>query len=173
MRKLLLLLLLPCLLLTGCAAKEAPPAPLQLAPDFTVNAEILCGNASMKAALHRSADGALTADFSDPPAIEPLTVRLSQGDCSVQYGSMRVTAAPERMPQTLAVAITADVLETIAQRRDLTRALTDGVWTVNGSCEHGAFIFAYDAASGAPLTLSIENAGLHVQFDHYQPKASG
>ncbi|MBR2731934.1 MAG: hypothetical protein IKD72_08125 [Clostridia bacterium] len=166
---LLLILLLPCLLLTGCRAQTAPPAPLQLAPAFIVNAEILCGNASMKATLRRSADQALCAEFSDPPAIRPLTVRLAQGVCSVRYGEMNVTAAPERMPQTLALSLLADVWETIARRADLTRTLTGGVWTINGSGDHGAFVFTYDAATGAPLTLSIEHASLHVQFDHYQP----
>lgn len=174
MRKLFLpLLLISCLLLTACAARQTPPSPLQLAQEFTVNADILCGNASMKAALHRAADHSLTADFTDPPAIRPLTVRLAQGACSLQYNTLTVGASPERTPQTLATFLVADTWDVITQRTDLTRNLTDGIWTVNGSGASGAFVFTCDAATGAPLALSIENASLHVRFEQYQPITNG
>lgn len=161
--------MLLCLLLGGCAGARPAPSPLQLAQEFTVNARILCGNASMQATLRRTPGNALTAAYTAPLAITPLTVEIADGRCGVTYGTMRVTAAPERMPQTLAVALIAEAWDAIARSENLTRALTDGVWTIKGSGSRGAFVFTCEAGTGAPLELSIEHASLHVTFREYQP----
>ncbi|MBQ6266575.1 MAG: hypothetical protein IJK64_02255 [Clostridia bacterium] len=166
----LVVLLLLCLTLGGCAGAKPAPSPLQLAPAFSVSAEILCGNASMQATLHKTQENTLKAAFTAPPALTPLNVAFADGNCKVLYGTMQVTAAPERLPQTLAVALIADAWDAIAQGGQLTRTLTDGVWTIKGSGSRGAFVFTCDAKTGAPLELSIEHAGLHVTFRDYQPE---
>lgn len=122
----------------------------------------------MHAQVTRDAAGAFTLKFTDPPAIEPLTVCATAEGCTAQYGALAVTVTPERLPHTLAAALLADTWQVLTNGADVSRAMTDGVWRMQGSGSHGAFDFTCDAATGAPLTLTVEHAGLHVTFSDFR-----
>lgn len=169
---LLLLSMLLMLTLCGCQSRsgEAGTVPLEevpLADRFTTSASIRYEGFEMVAEVDRDRPGHYVIELMQPESLAGMQLDLSEEQVSITYKGITADFDPDSIAGSAIARGLVGTLNAIAAEQGISATLADGVFTLAGENEMGAFTLTLDAESGSLLALSVPERELEITFSNF------
>lgn len=164
MRRLAVLVLGLVMVLTGC--RSAAPTADPVGEGFTCAVKATYRDLAVSGTLSREAAGMLTLSFDEPETLAGLTARWDGETVTLSMYGLSFSVDPDTVPEG---ALGEELIAAFdaALRGEGERAVDDGVLTVAGTGQNGAYTLTFDAATGAPLSLSVPALPLTATFSEF------
>lgn len=163
------LAVLVLLLSTGCNASPAVPTAPPTAPEnFESTVTAAFDTLEITAVLTKEPSSYYTLDILTPEILEPLTLRYSDGNCSVEYDTLSFEANLARFPQTEFGAFLTDALACVYDGIDIGTSYSDGIWKYTGTVNGSIFTLTQSADSGEWLEFTLNDKLIHVVFSDFR-----
>ncbi|MBR5524787.1 MAG: hypothetical protein IKU51_05945 [Clostridia bacterium] len=153
-------LLAALLLLVGCGDRHPDNVKTPVTDRFSCVAQIAYGEMEAVARLRHTAEGKLTATFSEPKSLSGVTVGWDGEGMTLELGGMSLAIPQEKVPQSALVACLMQVLEASHPAGSRTE---DG-YVIEGEAEGMAYTLVCDPDTGLPRSLSVPEQELEATF---------
>ena len=157
------------LILTGCGEKAVlPPDAEQVSQavrqPFDAQATLHMGGMEAVTNLNRDGDGAFSFAFTEPAALNGMTVTMDAEKIGFSYLGMHIEGDSADVLDSAAVKAIAGALSKVAEPNGIQVGIEDGAVLVNGESESGEFQLKLDPQSRSMLSLSIPELDLVCHF---------
>ena len=143
------------LLLPACQSKLPPPPPER----FTAQARVTFGETHFTAALEQVCPGSLRLEFTAPPELEGMAMRLEGGTAIVSYGGMEAALPTPALPQAGFAGLLCEALRQLASPAPERVKRAAGGWDVTGTVGGLTYTVRVDM-EGIPRRLHMPGAAL-------------
>ena len=148
--------------MAGCSpvAQDAQPNTVELSCDIraTYRDLVLAGT------LERHSVGTLELSFTEPETLDGLTAVWDGEDVTLEMYGLSFTADPETVPESAFGEEVIAVLDAVLSEDSYREFSGDNTLTLTGETRSGSYTLVYDGATGYPLSLTMPELPLSVEF---------
>ncbi len=162
------LLLLSCILMTGCGNPAKADIPDEITKPFESQLNIKYGDIAATAYFMRQDPANCTLVFDSPDSLKEMAFVFDKESVTVAYKEMQVTIDPKSTLGGATIRLVLAAINQAAEGEGVLATYEDNVLTVTGESESGQFILTLDAEKGNILTLSIPAEKLEVEFFNFK-----
>lgn len=159
--KMMGLLTLPLLLLTGCGDTGAA---VPITDGFSCHTAVSYREMELEGTLTCGKDGAVEMDFDRPKSLYGITLRWDGAEMKMVLGEMSLSVPAEKVPQSALLCCLAGVLA--ADHGDGTT--TEAGYVMAGEMDGKAYELVCDPSSGTPVSLSVPEEELIATFADFK-----
>ena len=156
------LLFLGILCGAGCRKKQVAPP---IATDFTCEFRAVYRELAVEGTLTRRSAGSISLGFTKPETLNGLTATWDGETVKLSLLGLEYTLNPESVPEAALGKELLAVLDA-ALRNEGNTAQDGKAILLQGVCNNHDYTYRYDAASGAPLSLSVPDLPLSITFSN-------
>ena len=150
MKKILLLLSAPLIMLTSCAGEGSSPE--KMPESFTLPLEINDNGRQYSAVLNKDKDG-WEYEFSAPESIKGMSVKYENGSCTVELEKLKITESAEKLGSTAPVVLISKALDMCTSGKGVTAEKKGGKTINKGVIEGADFTVTFE--KGEPVSMEI------------------
>lgn len=160
MRRVLSVLVLSVILLTGCGKAASPP----VTDGFRCAVTLRYDETVYEGTLERQTAQSGTLVLTAPLAVEGLTMTWTGEEVTLSYGGMELKLNEEQLPVGAAIKVMCRALDSCAERVQKEGAAAD----MSGELAGTPFTMAFDTDNGYPLSLELPSVPLVVTFSAWE-----
>ena len=173
MNRMLAMLPLTALLLTGCSGVPSLPGKTvnRMTGCFVSEVTVTTADSETHAVLTRYGTDAWRVCFTDPPALDGVQLDFMDSEIKASYKGLEFSVPQTAQALKTELSELMTVVDSVAPQTELETHSADGLCVYDGELEVGPYSLAF-SQDGAPVRFTLPAYGLVIAFDSFTDEQS-
>ena len=173
MKRMIAMLPLTALLLTGCSGVPSLPGKTvnRMTGCFTSEVTVTTADSETHAILTRYGTDAWRVCFTDPPALDGVQLDFMDSEIKASYKGLEFSVPQTAQALRTELSELMSVVDSVAPQTELETHSADDLCVYDGELEVGPYTLAF-AQDGAPVRFTLTAYGLVITFDSFTDEQS-
>lgn len=138
-----------------------------LSRPFQAVANIKLDGLNVVADINKTASNQLTMQVTEPQTLKGLTISYNGSDITVAYLGMQAVIDDDSLLAKTMAGIIMHSIQSATEDTGVQISEQDGILTISGESDEGAFVLKLDKQSGAILSLRVPQMDLECEFSQF------